>query len=56
MNELNYLEAVKTASKARSMVYQAEAKEALAIKHDKPINAYYYINYYDWIELFKNNA
>lgn len=49
--ELEALEVLKEASKARSMIWDIQAKERLALALELPIGTYYYIEYEKWIEI-----
>lgn len=53
MIELEALEVLKQASKARSMIYQCEAKETLARKIGWPIDSFYYVPYEVWVEIYR---
>lgn len=49
--ELEALEVLKQASKARSMIYQCQIKENVAWVKGLPKETYYYMEYNDWVEL-----
>lgn len=50
--ELEALEVLKQASRDRSMIYQCEAKEQLAISIGLPINSFYYLPYEQWQDVY----
>jgi hypothetical protein len=51
MIELEALEVLRQASKARSMIYDVNTKELLAWLARLPIDTYYYMEYHAWVEL-----
>lgn len=51
VQELKALEVLKQASKVRSMIYDVNEKERLALALEIPIGTYYYIEYEKWIEI-----
>ena len=55
ITELEALEVLRQTSKARSMIWDVNAKERLAWLAGLPINFYYHMDYENWIKL-KNNS
>lgn len=53
ISELEALEVLRQASKARSMIYQCEAKEQLAIKIGMWPDSFYDLPYEQWRDIYR---